>query len=146
MNSSTAFVETVQQLYAAFGRGDVPALLAALAEDVDWHLNVDPAAPGAAAVPDFRRFRGRRGVGEFFAALARDLEFHSFEPRGFLTGGHEVAVRVSMELTVKRTGRRASFESIHLFTFDPAGRVSCFVEYIDTLGLAAAWGAVRATG
>ena len=31
-----AQIETVQQIYQAFGRGDVPAILDHLADDVDW--------------------------------------------------------------------------------------------------------------
>lgn len=29
-------IERVQQIHAAFGRGDIPAILAALADDVEW--------------------------------------------------------------------------------------------------------------
>lgn len=29
-------IETVQQIYAAFGRGDVPFILSQLADDVEW--------------------------------------------------------------------------------------------------------------
>lgn len=37
--------QTVMDLYAAFGRGDLPAVLAALADDVEWAL------PGPANIP-----------------------------------------------------------------------------------------------
>ena len=30
-------VEIVEGLYAAFARGDVPAVLAAMADDIEWH-------------------------------------------------------------------------------------------------------------
>ena len=69
MNRNTALeaslVETVQTLYAAFGRGDIPTLLSHLSEEVDWRLNVDQEAPGANRIPDFRPFRGREGVRAF---------------------------------------------------------------------------------
>jgi uncharacterized protein len=136
--------QTIQTMYAAFGRGDIPGILEHLTENVDWRLNVDQNAAGAQAVPDFRPFRGRAAVQEFFATLARDLEFHSFEPVSFLVGGQEVAARVFMELTVRRTGRRIRLESMHHFTFDEKGRVSRFVEFLDSLGVATAWGAVQA--
>ena len=35
-------IETVQHLYAAFGRGDVPTILAGLADDVDWEHDAFP--------------------------------------------------------------------------------------------------------
>ncbi len=146
MNSHPAILESVQTMYAAFGRGEIPAILARLADNVDWRLNVDPTAPGAGSIPTFRTFRGPKDVGEFFAALDRDLEFHHFNPVAFLSGGHVVAARVQMELTVRRTKRRLRLESMHVFTFDGAGRVTQFHEFTDTLGIAAAWGAVRAAG
>ncbi len=34
-------VETVQQMYEAFGKGDVPAILAHLASDVEWEYGVN---------------------------------------------------------------------------------------------------------
>lgn len=144
MSANPTPTQIVQTMYAAFGRGDVPALLSNLSENVDWHLNVDQAAPGVKAVSDFRPFRGRADVQEFFTTLGRDLEFHSFEPVSFLTGGNEVATRVLMELTVRKTGRRIRLESMHHFTFDAQGRVSRFVEFLDTLGVANTWNGVQA--
>jgi len=141
---STHLVQVVQSMYAAFGRGDVPALLAPLRADVDWHVNVDPKAPGASAVPLFRPRHGPAEVGQFFADLAANLEFHSFQPQSFLSGEREVAVRVLMEATVKSTGRRAQFESIHHFTFDEKGRVARFVDFLDTLADADSWNVVQA--
>lgn len=137
-------VELVQDLYAAFARGDIPALLAGLHPEVDWRINVDPAAPGANRIPDFRAFRGRADVGEFFAELGRNLEFHAFTPAAFFAHGDEVLVRVNMELTVRRTGRHLSVEAIHAFLFDAGGQLIRFREYLDTLAAAAAWDVVRA--
>lgn len=137
-------IEMVQSLYAAFGRGDIPALLAGLHPDVDWKLNVDPAAPGVKHIPDFRPFRGRADVAQFFTELARDLEFHAFTPAAFFSGGDEVLVRVHMDITVRRTGRHLSVESIHAFKFDEQGLVTRFREYLDTLAAATAWDVVQA--
>ena len=36
---SQADVALIQSLYAAFGRGDIATIIAALAPDVDWRLN-----------------------------------------------------------------------------------------------------------
>lgn len=53
-------LQTVQDIYAAFWRGDIPFILNALAEDVEWH---EP--PGGEA-PFKGTYRGREGVGQFF--------------------------------------------------------------------------------
>ena len=46
--SAPTNTQIVQQAYAAFGRGDIPALLSLLAEDVDWHpvYGAGPNVPG----------------------------------------------------------------------------------------------------
>jgi ketosteroid isomerase-like protein len=137
-------VETVQSLYAAFGRGDVGTIVAAMHPNVDWHVNVDPKAPGVASVPSLAPRRGPQGVAEFFQALASSLDFHSFQPVAFLAGSREVAVRVLIDTTVRSTGRRMQMEAIHHYTFDAAGKVTRFVDFADTLAEAAAWDVVRA--
>lgn len=130
-------------MYAAFGRGDIAGVLTHLSDNIDWRLNVDPAAPGAKKVPDFRPFRGRADVQEFFKIIAQDCEFHVFQPQTFFAAENEVAVRLAIELTVRKTGRRTKLESMHVFTFDASGRVSRFVEYLDSLTAAAAWGVIE---
>jgi ketosteroid isomerase-like protein len=136
-------VEIVQSLYAAFGRSDVPAILAALRDDVDWHVNVDLAAPGAAQVPTFRPCRGPRAVGEFFVALGQTVDLHSFQPVSFLGGTREAAARILMEFTVRSTGQRRAVESMHYFSFDAQGKVARFVDFLDTLGETHAMGLIK---
>src|SRR4051794_1299431 len=57
--------KTVQKLYEAFGRGDMPAILEMLAEDVQWESWSDNSAQNA-GVPWFELKQGRDGVLEFF--------------------------------------------------------------------------------
>src|SRR5688572_21059378 len=38
-------LEVVQHGYTAFGRGDLPALLSLLADDVEWRLTADAQTP-----------------------------------------------------------------------------------------------------
>ena len=144
MNPNRSLIEVVQSLYAAFGRGDIPTVLAGLRADVQWSTNVDPTAPGVSAIPLFRVFSGRADVANFFTALGRDLEFHVFEPQSFMSNDREVASRLLIETTVRSTGKRLREEALHVFTFDEAGMVARFREFADTLGAAAAWEKVRA--
>ncbi len=144
MNKNIPLTTVVQNLYAAFARGDITTLLAGLREDVRWGLNVEPAAPGASAVPTFRACSGRVEVAEFFAGLGRDLEFHTFAPQSFTAGAREVACLLVIETTVRATGRRVRVESLHHFSFDETGLVSRFREFTDTLAVAAAWGKITA--
>lgn len=63
-------VETMQRIYEAFGRGDVPAILERLAEDVQW----EPWPTGNIAqdrdVPHMRARNGREAAAGFFQGRA----------------------------------------------------------------------------
>jgi ketosteroid isomerase-like protein len=118
--------ETVQAMYQAFGRGDVPAILACLREDVEWeHDAVDHG------VPWLKPRRGPAEVGRFFADLA-GVEISRFEPMSFLASADQVAAVIAIELAVKATGRTVRDLELHLWTFDSSGRVSRFRHVVDT--------------
>jgi ketosteroid isomerase-like protein len=131
-------VATVQSIYAAFGRGDIPAILAHLAEDVKW----DPADPETTAqregVPWLTPRVGRSEVGKFFEALTQ-LEFNAFEPYAFMADESRVATCVRAELTVKKTGKRIRDEEMHVWTFDASGKVALFRHVVDTGKHVEAW-------
>ena len=54
--SASVPLQTVQAIYAAFGRGDIPALLEQLHADVNWRFIGDAAAPYSRSV------QGHEGV------------------------------------------------------------------------------------
>lgn len=83
-------VQTVQEIYQAFGRGDVPAILSRLSESVDWEYGAT-----SSEVPWLRPGRGRDAAGSFFASLAA-IEIHRFTPKSFLDGGSVVVVLVDI--------------------------------------------------
>jgi ketosteroid isomerase-like protein len=123
---------TVQDIYAAFGRGDVPAILERLADDVRWdHL---PDGGGAARhdVPWLQPRTGRDDVAGFFAALG-GLEIHDLTPTGIFEAGDTVVVLLDEDATVKATGERFRDKTAHVWTFDPEGRVVEFRHVADTV-------------
>jgi ketosteroid isomerase-like protein len=121
-------VKTVQEIYAAFGAGDVPGILAKLAEDVDWEYG----GQGPSDVEWLQRRRGRDAVGGFFQALGA-LEFHKFAPKEIIDGGDVVVALIDIEITVKATGKRfVEEDEIHVFRFGPDGKVARFRHGIDT--------------
>jgi hypothetical protein len=75
-------IERVQQMYGAFGRGDIPAILEALADDVEWEYNAFPNP-----VPWLQLRKGRAEVAKFFEALAA-VQFTQFEPKHFFAAGN----------------------------------------------------------
>ena len=99
-----------QDLYAAFGRGDVPAILNMLADDVDWEF-VGPSGLGYAG-----RRRSPAEVAAFFAAIPRADDIHAFEPREFLDAGEHVTVLGWESTTAIETGKRFETEWVHVIT------------------------------
>lgn len=118
-------VETVQAIYEAFGRGDVPAILDQLADDVEW----DRDAPGY-GIPIYEPGTGKEHAKRFFKAL-EDLQFITFEPTNFLTGANQVAVTLNIEVKVNATGKTGKALEIHLWTFGDDGKISRFFHCID---------------
>ena len=126
-------LETVQGLYAAFGAGDVPAILAELSPEVSW----DEAYAGT-GVPLFVPRRGPDEVQGFFEALSA-LEFRRFEVTNLLEGGNQVVAVVSLDIVVKATGKGVADEELHLWTFGEDGKVTAFRHFADTERMAAAF-------
>jgi ketosteroid isomerase-like protein len=122
---------TVEQIYAAFGRGDIAAILDRLADDVRWDHWPDGSGAQRHGVPWLLQRTGREEVGAFFESLAA-LEFHVFAPGAMLEGEDRVAAVIDVDVTVKATGERFRDVEIHLWTFAPDGRVAEFRHLVDT--------------
>lgn len=125
-------VETAQQIYEAFGRGDASAILERLAEDVQWERHETGNTAQEKDVPYMRFRSGREAVAGFFRDIQEDFEMHSFNPRSFLEGDGLVAAVFEYELTVKATGKHLRDEEIHLLEFGSAGKVTAFRHFLDT--------------
>jgi ketosteroid isomerase-like protein len=123
----------VQDAYAAFGRGDVPAILATLDESVLWKA-VYGASP---QVPTAGERRGKAAVGEFFKVLAQSFQFDRFEPREFIAQGERVAVLGSYAARTS-TNKRVDSEWVMLFTVRN-GKIAEFQEFTNTAMLNAAF-------
>jgi ketosteroid isomerase-like protein len=125
-------VETMQQVYEAFGRGDVPAILERLAEDVRWEQSPVANTAQTADIPYMRARSGREAVAGFFSDLMGDVEMTVFEPHTFLEGDGCIAVLIRFELTVRSTGKRVQDEEIHFVEFGPTGEITSFRHFLDT--------------
>lgn len=105
-----AATNVVQQVYGAFGRKDVPAILNSVAEDVDWEFvgspNLSYAGPR----------RNRKEVEDFFADVSRMDDVHAFEPREFIEAGEHVTVLGWEKSTALETGKPFETEWVHVFT------------------------------
>lgn len=127
-------VQTVREIYAAFGRGDVPAILSRLATDVVWECET-PAALSFGGI--------RHGVAEtvgFFEGIAKEHADPKLEMTEFFNDGEAVAAFGRYEATIRNTGKRVSTPVAHYFGF----REGKVVRYIGLLNTAAFVAAMKA--
>lgn len=120
-------LRTIQEIYEAFERGDVAAILPRLSDTVDWEYGAGPSE-----VPWLQRRRGRDGAAAFFSSLAA-IQLQRFTPKTFLEGGHVVVVLLDVEFVVTATGKRVVEEDqVHIWYFDDNGEVARFRHRVDT--------------
>ena len=130
---SEANIATVQNLYAAFGRGDVDTIVSGCLPDVSW------ASGGRKEdYPPFGARKGTDAVRDFFRSVAEVQDFNEFSPREFYADRDKVFVLGRYEMTVRKSRQKVASEWVHVFTFR-AGRVSEFREFTDTAAFAAAY-------
>ena len=107
--SDNTNAEVVQQVYAAVGQGDIPAVLRLLTDDVEWTLQ------GPSVIPWAGTHHGHEGVTEFFSLIGETLEFEQFEPREYVAQGDTVVVLGHERSLVKPTGRGFEQEWAHAY-------------------------------
>ncbi len=126
-------IEAVQRLYAAYGRGDLDAVLAEVADDVDW-----AAEAASTSVPWYGPHRGKADVARFFASIGSNVEVTEFAPVTFTANSNDVIAVVRWAYTVKRTGKQAAMTMQHWFRFAD-GKIVLFRGAEDTEQSAAAF-------
>lgn len=81
-------VEVVKRAYAAFAKGDVPAVLGVFADDIEWHE--------AEGMPYGGVYRGGEAVVQnVFGPISQDVEGFALTPEEFMAAGDTVAVVVT---------------------------------------------------
>jgi len=113
--------QVVQDAYGAFARGDIPAVLETLAEDVDWNV--------PEAVPHGGHFHGSEAVGGFFQGIGQRWEDFSVDIEDLIEGGDEVVGIGRARGDLRGTGE-AAYGFTHVFTVRD-GRIVRFREYVD---------------
>ncbi|MGA2213868.1 MAG: nuclear transport factor 2 family protein [Bryobacteraceae bacterium] len=133
-------LQTVNEMCATFGRGDVDAILSHLAENVSWEFE----APKAIGFGGIRR--GRQEAVGFFTGIAEEHAEPVLKMSEFVASGDVVAAFGRYEATVKKTGIRVNTPVVHYFKFDQNGKVLRYQNLINTGAfLEAAQGKVATT-
>lgn len=122
MGTGTAIVK---QAYEAFGRGDVPAILNLVADQVDWEL------VGPTSLPYAGRRKNHKEVADFFAAVASSDDIHAFEPREFIEADEHVTVLGWEDATTRDTNRKFESQWAHVFTVKN-GKITRWRGFVNT--------------
>lgn len=123
----------VQAIYGAFLRGDIPAIINRLDDNVEWAIN--DANP---AVPNFGTFKGKEGVQRFFTQFDQDEEVKTFDPQEYIAQYDKVAATVHMETVVKKTGKPLKQDVVMVWTIRN-GKVTHLRVHDDTAATVAAY-------
>lgn len=129
----------VQDMYAAFGRGDIATLIGHLAEDIVW---VGVYGTGS-HVPTSGERRGKAQVQEFFRQVADTVKFSRFEPKDFIASGNTV-VTLGHYTATTPVGKEFDGDFAMVFSMRD-GKVTRFQEFCDSAGINAAYTADTAT-
>ncbi|QHT71234.1 hypothetical protein GXP67_33575 [Rhodocytophaga rosea] len=127
MNNNVA---TINRIYEAFGKGDIPAILDCLADNVQWEQWADNSAQKA-GVPWMQAQQGKQGAVNFFTVVSQ-LEVKDFQVLSIMANEQQVAAEFIFEARVPSTGKHYRDEEIHLWTFNEQGKVVRLRHYTDT--------------
>ena len=126
-------IAAVHRLYAAYGRGDVEAVLAEVSDDVEWG-----AEAASRSVPWYGEHRGKDDVARFFKEIAANVDVTEFTPLSFTANDTDVVAVVKWAYTVHATGKRAAMHMQHWWRFAD-GKIVKFLGSEDTDQSAAAF-------
>jgi len=110
--SADANIKTITEVYQAFGRGDVAAILDTLTYDVDW-----AAEASSSAAPWYGVRHGRDAVAEFFTAFGSTMEVIEFTPVSVAANESDVLTVVRFRARSRSTGKAAEMDLHHYFKF-----------------------------
>ena len=126
-------IQAIQSFYAAYGRGDLDAALAGLADDVDW-----AAEAASTTVPWYGSYRGNGEVPRFFKEIGSNVDVTEFTLLSLASNDTDVIATVRWAYTVNATGKRAAMLMQHWFRFAD-GKIVFFRGSEDTEQSAAAF-------
>jgi uncharacterized protein len=126
--------QLVKDAYAAFGRGDIAAIVNMCDENVEWHGVVGTEG----VLPQSGVRHGQAAIAEFFKQVADSTDFLSFEPQEFVAQRDRVVVTGRYSARMKPSGHQYSSGWVMLFTIRN-GKITKFTEYSDSAQLIRAY-------
>lgn len=117
--------EIIETIYANFARGDVPAVLGAMADDIEW--------VEAYGFPLAGTYVGPQNVLEgVFMRLGEIGDEYSVAPDQFVAEGDTVVTLGNYTWKHNSSGEPASVKMAHVWTIGD-GKVIAFQQHVDTI-------------
>ena len=117
-------IATVEGIYEAFGRGDVPHILEVLHPEVEWHTPSSvPFSKGL--------YRGPDDVGQFFAGIAAHVDEPRVRVEEVFSAGDRVVALIRFSGRGMESGRPFEAEEAHVWRVSGA-KVVELRSYADT--------------
>lgn len=124
----------VAEMFDAFKRGDIDALLSHMHPDIVW------VASGTAPIPFGGTYKGRENTATFFSKLGKAITFTEFTPQRIVNvDDHTVVSTGQFTGVVNATGKETRSRFVMINEFDDHGLVTKFTDYIDTQNVANAF-------
>lgn len=123
-------VDRLQAAYEAFKSQDIPTVMAAFDEQIEWTTPDN--------IPFGGTYHGHQGVGEFFGQLPQHFDELHVDPEEFIDAGDVIVVPIHLH----GRGKAGPLESrsLHVWRMRD-GRAISFTEYPDTARILEAIGA-----
>ena len=128
-------VTLVKNVYEAFGRGDIPNVLAGMSPDIRWY-----EAEGNPYMPSGEAWVGHDALlKNLFMRIGAEWDGFTVHTKSFYGAGDSVIVEVRYSGTYKPTGESIDAQACHVWDLKD-GKVTRFQQYVDTAQLQAAMG------
>ena len=120
--TTSTHTTTIAELYAAFGRGDVPMVLEYLSDDISWDHGLRTND-----LPWMQPRTGKQQVEEFFGILAQGMSLSVFDPQVIAGDGDTVVAVIRIAGTILSNDNPVAEDLwVHLWSFDGNGKVATF--------------------
>jgi uncharacterized protein len=122
--------QTIKDVYEAFGRGDIEAVLGAFDPQIEWR----EAENNPYQLDGSPWFGGEAVTNKLFAKLVSEWDGFTVSPIAYHDAGDTVVVETRYTGTYKSTGKPISAQACHVWKLRD-GKATSFQQYVDTAQL-----------
>src|SRR6266446_4788899 len=117
-------VKTIQEIYTAFGRGDVAFIVGKLADNVRWVSHFESIVPWGGD------FSGKDRIPRFFEAIFQSVDVEAFEPKEWIAEDDTVASLGEFACRVRKTGKKSRTRWVFMWKFRD-GKICSYEQFHD---------------